>query len=255
MSNTFISSGKFYDLLYKDKDSLEEAKYINQLLKNNKINGKLILEFGCGTGRHATLLAKMGYKVVGIDKNISMLQKAQERTCKGFSCQIGNITNININMKFDAVVSLFHVMSYLTTTMELKEAFYSANRHLKKDGLFIFDCWYLPAVLQQRPQNRTKIVSDGHFLIKRKAEPKLIFNENKVDVNYTYEVQDKTKKKIDIFTELHSMRYLSIQEIEDLANLSGFQLVQNEEWLTKKELSDSTWGACFVLKKIKEYKD
>jgi len=38
------------------------------------------LDLGCGTGRHASLLQKMGYQVTGIDLSGPMLEIAREKS-------------------------------------------------------------------------------------------------------------------------------------------------------------------------------
>ena len=58
------------------------------------------------------------------------------------------------------------------------------------------------------------------------------------------------KKVINCFKEKHPMRHFSIPEIEFFASMSGFKLLQCEEWVTRKTPSDNTWGVCFVLEKI-----
>ena len=45
------------------------------------------------------------------------------------------------------------------------------------------------------------------------------------------------------------MRHFSIPELQYHAKEHGFELLKCEEFLTSKELSDNTWGACFLFKK------
>ncbi len=56
MSKTFDLYSEYYDLLYKDKNYKKEADYIASLIKTNAPHTKSILELGCGTGKHASLL-------------------------------------------------------------------------------------------------------------------------------------------------------------------------------------------------------
>jgi SAM-dependent methyltransferase len=72
--------------------------------------------------------------------------------------------------QFDAVVALFHVISYQT---DFAVALDTAARHLKTGGLFLFDVWHGPAVLFQRPSAREKIAIDGSRRVVRKATPEL----------------------------------------------------------------------------------
>ena len=74
MKNHLFNSGAYYDLFYKDKDYAEEARWVHQKLVENNITGKRLLELGCGTGKHAKILSEFGYKILGIEKSISMIE-------------------------------------------------------------------------------------------------------------------------------------------------------------------------------------
>ena len=92
-------------------------------------------------------------------------------------CCIG-IRTLNLNRRFDAVISLFHVMSYQTSNENLGKAVRTAARHLAPDGIFIFDFWYGPAVLAERPERREKELSDEYIQVRRAAEPKELTIDN-----------------------------------------------------------------------------
>ena len=96
-----------------------------------------------------------------------MVLKAKNVT--GFTCQQGNITNVKMNKTYDVVLSLFHVMSYQITNKQLKDVFENAAAHLNKDGLFIFDFWYSPAVYAQKPSVRVKRAANEKIEITRIA--------------------------------------------------------------------------------------
>ena len=53
---------------------------------------------------------------------------------------------------FDAVIALFHVVSYQTTEHDLRATFATAARHLNPGGVLLFDVWHGPAVLAQQPE-------------------------------------------------------------------------------------------------------
>ena len=67
--------------------------------------------------------------------------------------------------------------------------FETAFTHLVRSGLFIFDFWYGPAVLAQRPEVRVKHLEDEIIEVTRTADPTLHLNENVVDVNYSVVVK------------------------------------------------------------------
>ena len=225
MESVFNAYSQYYDLLYKDKNYIEESDYIKSILASHNLLKGDLLEFGSGTGKHGCLLARSGYKVHGIERSATMIAKAQKVT--GFSCQKGDISKIKMNRFYDAILSLFHVVSYQTTDNELQAVFTNATLHLNKGGLFVFDFWYSPAVLAQRPVVRVKRIKDNQVEITRIAEPKIYLNKNRVDVNYTIFVRDLVNDKIHTFQEAHPMRHFSLPEIEALAGKHGFERVKN----------------------------
>lgn len=248
MSNFNLYSS-YYDLLYKDKDYQAEAKYVQQLLQQYQPNCKSLLELGCGTGNHAAFLCANGYTVHGIERSEQMVQEGLQKNIQGFSPSQGDITGFKLNQAFDAAVSLFHVISYLTENDALVSCFKTVHEHLNLGGLFLFDVWYSPAVYFQQPETRIKRLQGEGFTATRLAEPVLHTERNVVDVNYEIIVQQNNKES-HTFKELHPMRHFSVPEIDLLARSMGFKLLLAEEFLTASKPSQDTWGVCFLLKKI-----
>lgn len=133
----FNAYSRYYDLIYQDKDYNRETVYIQSILNRFNIPSGELLEFGSGTGKHGSLLAESGYKVHGIELSKEMVDQSQ--IVEGFSCQHGDITTVKMHKKYDAVLSLFHVISYQTHNSQLQAVFANAAEHLKIGGLFIFD--------------------------------------------------------------------------------------------------------------------
>ena len=184
----FDAYGRYYDLLYRDKDYAAETDYICGLLTRHKIAGHALLEFGSGTGRHGRLLAERGYRVTGIEQSAEMAARAV--ATEGFCCQEGDIRAVCLGRTFDAVLALFHVVSYQVSDESVRALFDRAAEHLVQGGLFVFDVWYSPAVYAQRPEVRVKRMTDGAVEITRIAEPTMHPKENRVDVHYTIFVHD-----------------------------------------------------------------
>jgi SAM-dependent methyltransferase len=250
--SVFGAYSRYYNLLYKDKDYAGEADYIHGLIGKHHPGAQSILDLGCGTGRHDLLLAQKGYAVTGVDRSEEMLAVANahlstpnpQQPCLSF--HQGDVRTVRLGETFDVVISLFHVMSYQVTNDDLKKAFATARAHLKPGGIFIFDCWYGPAVLSDPPVVRVKRLADDDVEIARIAEPAMHYNENTVDVNYQVFVTEKAGGKTETLCETHRMRYLFRPEIMDLFAVNGIRAVHAGEWLTGRELGKDTWGGCFL---------
>lgn len=252
LSASFKKYADYYDLIYKDKNYKKEATFLDSIFKKNKIKKKArLLELGCGTGRLAFELVKLGYSIDGIDLSKKMIARAKKVDISGLNFEIGDVRNYRGTKPFDLVISLFHVVSYQLTYSDLIKTFESANSNLKKNNHFIFDCWYGPAVLTLLPQKKYKQTKINNITLSRVATPTLFENENIVDVKYIIRVCGNNIENT-TFEETHRVRYFFKSEIEYFLNQTGFELVDNFEWMTSKPLSNKTWGSCFVAKKIRE---
>lgn len=248
MSKTFEEYGKYYNLLYADKDTSAEASYIIDLLQRFGVVGGSLLEFGSGTGRHASLLSRKGFEVDGIEQSPEMINMCKPQ--QGCVFHQGDIASFTTKKKYKAVLSLFHVISYQQTNSRLNQVFQNASTHLDRDGLFVFDVWYTPAVLTIRPSVRVRKIFSDDFELIRVAEPTMRNEQNIVDVNYTVFVRSPDKPSYSSFNEVHSMRHFSIPELQFFAEVNGFKLLCSEEWMTRRSPSSQAWGVCIVLQKV-----
>lgn len=254
MSEVFKVYADYYDLLYRDKNYEAEVDFVTKLLLANQVpsNGT-ILELGSGTGKHGVLLAEKGFKVHGIDISKSMVEIANLRAKNGNSGKIrfnvGDARTYRAEEKFDAVISLFHVASYQKSNEDLLSMIKTASSHLNVGGVFIFDCWYGPAVIRNLPEVRVKRASNSEIQMMRIAEPTMYPNQNLVDVKYTVAIKRHGDGCVDNFEETHTMRYLFEPEIEMYMQNQGFKREASLEWLTGQCLSFQSWNATFVYRK------
>jgi len=247
----FAHYSRYYDLLYRDKDYAAEVSFVDQLIRDTCPGASSILELGCGTGRHAELLARKGYTVHGIDRSDGMLADAETRRLAlpgemrdRLTFSSGDVRHVRLGKRFDAVVSLFHVASYMTVNEDLDQLFETARIHLEPEGLFLFDCWYGPAVLGDRPSVRVRRMEDDDVAITRIAEPVMRPNENVVDVNYEVLIRDKKTQTQQRLDECHRMRYLFMPEIVSLFASHGMKPAFFMEWITGREPGFATWNIC-----------
>ena len=251
----FGGYARYYDLLNRDKDYPGEIRFIDGLIRRHAPGARRVLELGCGTGVHGVLLAESGYDLVGLDLSADMIAVAQRRAAAlppEAAARVrfleGDAREFQLDGQFDVILALFHVMSYQLSNADLAAVFSRLKTHLKPDGVVLFDCWYGPAVLTDRPTVRVRRMEDAETSVIRSAEPTLRANDNIVDVFYRLSATDRRSGRVDEFTEIHRMRYLFRPELELLAGLHGLRIVASGAWMTEQPMDCSTWYVYFALK-------
>ncbi len=239
----------YYNMIYRDKDYTAESHQVDMLLKRYGSDIKKIINYGCGTGRHDIELSKLGYDCKGIDMSPLMIDIAKENSRSvnvDIDFSVADIRSYDPEREYDAVVSLFHVMSYQNGNDDILASFRSARKALNNGGLFLFDLWYGPGVLSDMPVVRVKEVQDDRYRLVRIARPVMHNKTNIVDVNYEVLVIDKESAVAKTINETHHMRYFFRPEIEYYLKQTGFQLVDNLDCTTLDQTDYASWTSYFV---------
>ena len=103
------------------------------------INGKSVLDYGCGTGTFSRFLQSKGASVTGVDVSENMIAVAKRNssdTISYHSISSGALDFLSDN-KFDFVVSNF-VLCTIPSRQEISLILSQIYRVLKKEGLFVF---------------------------------------------------------------------------------------------------------------------
>jgi SAM-dependent methyltransferase len=247
--SVFGAYSHYYDLLYEDKNYSKEVEFVSAIIRRHAPDARTVLDLGCGTGIHACAFAREGYLVTGLDRSADMLAKARERRTQArangsvhVDFQQGDIRDFKLTARFDVVVALFHVIGYLPANADLEATFARIREHLQPGGLLIFDHWYGPAVLTNRPAPRIKTFENNEVKIIRIATPALLVNDNLVDVRYDLTIVEKTSGHCGQVVENHRMRYLFWPEIESLLSRHGLHPVEFREWLSGRVPDQSSWN-------------
>lgn len=238
----------YYDLLYRDKDYAAEAAFVAARLRAHRPQARSLLELGCGTGRHAALFFGMGFDVTGVDRSEGMLTRARV-SGPGCSFHAGDIRELALGRRFDAVISLFHVMSYQTADADLAAALACASAHLAPGGLLLFDFWHGPAVLKTPPEVRVKEMADERIAVTRRADPEHHAQRRVVDVHFTVDIREQCGERAETLRETHSMRYFSMPELKGFLAAAGLQLLESGEWMTGAPESDDAWSVYCLAEK------
>ena len=234
-----------YNKIYKKKNYLKEAEYVCAILKKNKILKGDILELGSGTGNHAKYLLKKKYNITGVEKSSSMITFAKK--IPKFKCVLGDVKTVRLNKKFNAVISLFHVVNYMLSSLDLNNFFKTANIHLNNNGLLIFDTWHDRAIKINNLSDN-KVFKINNYVISRKSNSQI--KKNKIiDIRFKFTVA-LNKKIINTFSEKHLIKYFSFREIMLSAKKNSFQLISRFCLLKFSKPLKNDKNICFVFKKL-----
>lgn len=239
----------YYNICYRDKDYKREAEQVSGLLRNYGKDIKSIINFGCGTGRHDIELSQLGYQCTGIDMSPVMIGIAKEnlfQTQAEIDFSVEDIRTFQPPVKYDAVISLFHVMSYQNSNEDIRAAFETARKSLASGGIFLFDVWYGPGVLSDKPSVRVKEMEDEQNKIIRIARPVMHERKNVVDVCYEILVINKETGVVKTINEVHNMRYFFRPELELLLEQTGFKLIDNLDCQSLGHTGFDSWTSYFV---------
>ena len=243
----------YYNLFYGDKDYASEARAVKCMLEEygEKSFENKILNIGCGTGRHDVELNKLGYQIHGIDLSSEMIDVAQKTnpSTRDFFYEVQDARSFTVKESYDIILSLFHVMSYQNKNEDLDQVFACVGKALNMGGLFIFDAWYGPGVLTDKPSVRVKRAEDQDNFLVRIAEPLMYPNENVVAVQYDINIINKESGKVTQIKETHNMRYFFKPEIEELLQKNGLKLTACLDCNTLKMPDFTSWTVYFIAEK------
>ena len=245
-----------YDLLYQDKDYPAECELIRRILADHgSRRTRSILDLGCGTGGHALLLAQSRCQVVGVDRSESMIELARQKASdspagENVEFQIGDIREFKIDRQFDAVIMMFAVLGYQTENAAASAAITTARRHLTEGGLFIFDFWYGPAVLRNKPEKRVKEVPTSEGTLVRTTSTELNIRRQQCAVNFHLQHLE-AGRLVSETTETHVMRFFFPREIELLLENAGLTLIRLGGFPDfEREADESTWNVLAVARAV-----
>lgn len=251
MTETFGAAyADAYDPLYADKNYEAECDLIESLAAKYGRGSGTILDLGCGTGRHAVILAGRGREVTGVDLSAEMLAIARRRSedtgVTALDLRVGDVRTVRVGRRYDVVLLMFAVLGYQLTDEDVTATLETAAVHLQSGGVLVFDVWHGPAVEALGPTVRTKSVPHGKSIIRRRAQGVLDTPTRICVVNYTIDqLVDGEVVRTD--REQHRMRYFFEDELRDMARRAGLQIVMVAAFPeVEQPASDADWNALYV---------
>ncbi|HUS60381.1 MAG TPA: class I SAM-dependent methyltransferase [Nevskiaceae bacterium] len=203
----------YYDFL-APLTTEKECRFLNDVFQSYK-SGKIlkILDLGCGTGRHSCFLAKVGYKVTGIDLAGDMLKIARNK-CPKVEFKEMDFTNPKFPKNFfDASICMWTTIGYILSEDKIKT--FIKNIYCITEHLFVLD-----SSNYENPAKNKPLIEGENIIRLPKAVIKSSYKrqydkEAKLRRDaYVTELIEKGKKPV-IFREREELKMWSLEEIKN----------------------------------------
>lgn len=244
-----------YDSLYANKDYDAECDLIEALIDSYQPGTSRILDLGCGTGSHSLRLARRGYTVLGVDRSRSMLDRARLKAFElasphAVTFQEGDLVDLDLGETFDVALMMFAVLGYQHENSAVFAAFRAARKHVHVDGLLVFDVWYGPAVLHERPSQRITSVRTEGGKILRATTAELDVSRHLCTVTYQlWRLEDD--RLVEQSDEQHAVRFFFPLELAFYLEQSGFNLVRVGRFPDfDRDPDETTWNILAVARAV-----
>lgn len=128
----------FYDYLELLSVAKWTRKYASESLGHLNINGKSILDMGCGTGNWSEILYRHGGRIVGFDYSANMIKYAKIKQNPEISFYQGDVLNIDKipsrSYQFISAAFVLHGFSNQQRIWILNQM-----RRICREGVIVFD--------------------------------------------------------------------------------------------------------------------
>ncbi len=241
-----ISEAREYDLYGHPYTEDQDCAFLKQAFQSYHGNVREVLDLACGTGRHALILAKEGYDVIGIDISEGMLTVAAEKAAaSGASVGWvqGDAREMEFSARFDAAYILFNTMICWTTNEELIRFLGCVHKALRPGGIFVIEV-----------PNSWSSLAKGEF---KNSTSRW---ESGVEADGTKRVRDTTLTVSSVnnlyYLECHERRWRDGQELEPKDSSDRMRIFSLNEldllaMLTRFEIPD-VFGAMDITQRIGE---
>ena len=108
-------------------------------LERHGLQGKRLLDVGCGTGKSFMPMLPRGWEVTGCDISPAMLELAREKAGEGVRLEVANMLELPRFGEFDLIWALDDAINYLLSPEELERALVGIRANLAPNGLLLFD--------------------------------------------------------------------------------------------------------------------
>ncbi len=170
-----------YDLLARHYDAVTgdsstETAFIDNIIKRAHGQAVTLLEVACGTGGIIAPLAGR-YRVSGLDISPDMLAVARKKLPEGTPLHLADMSCFNLNVKFDAIICVYHGINHLLDFSAWENFFGCAYRHLNDGGVLVFDTYTVSSLkMMASIPGTVQRFSDNYLHIRVRTSDEVVFD-------------------------------------------------------------------------------
>ncbi len=237
---------KVYDkLIYEDIDYTSMKEFITNICIKYNVELNDYLDLACGTGNMTVELAKEFKKTFAVDLSDDMLREAQTklRENKINSRLISqDMTSLELNQDFDLITCILDSTNYILEKEDLLNYFKGVYKHLKDNGVFVFDINSYYKLTQVLGNNIYTYDEDGIFYTWENTT-----EEDITSMFLTFFI--KKENLYERFDEEHEERAYKTEEIEEVLKSAGLKCMAKYDGYSFKEISKYSERIVFVVTK------
>lgn len=194
-----------------------EIDFLLQILRPNL--SSRILDLCCGYGRHTIPLAKKGFKAVGIDRSLIMLNAARLSNPEfRFPLLRADMRNLPFTESFSIVINLFSSFGYFEEEDDNFRVLQNISNTLYSGGYFLIETVNRDFIVRHLVPSQIYRTNGMLLIEERKFDP--ITSRSKVDLTL---VQNGKETYLN-----HSIRLYSLTELKMLLTAVG--LIPTAVW-------------------------
>jgi len=206
-----------YRRLFLDTvDPARTRQQVQQLLRLcTVLPGAVVLDVGCGVGRHSIEFAKLGFRVTGVDMNADYIAACRERTEQlGLNAEFHAVDSrvMKLDVRADLTISLWSSFGYYGEIGDL-QILERVAEHTRRGGHVVLDV-----------ENRDYIVK--HFVPEEwhEHEQELVFEKRRFDATDGTVSTRRVVLSGGVRREYHRvLRMYTVTELTALLEAAGLQ--------------------------------
>jgi len=220
------------------------AEYIETLCLRHNLKPETVLDLACGTGTMLIEFSKRGYEVAGLDRSSEMLFVAKKKARQNkqrFKLYEEDFENFLLPDSYDLILCLYDSLNYVSGLTALTNVFYNVYKHLKTDGLFIFDL-----VTWRKFKSGVYAESRDNFAYIWEIKMDKVRKRVKIQADFFIKLEKNIYKKV---RETHIKKIFTKKEVKKGLYASGLKFCADYDAYTLNSEVRNSERIFFVAKK------